>query len=363
MTTMRNNTLVKYFCVAGAILRLSLRSGQADQIVAGKETKIQPFQGTQTLRRNVTVANATISAEFQFHPPWTTGDTFAKPQPGDPAAVTSYGYGGSGIEIHGTSGKVTHSITTQWVNTNNHDAGVRGIDIITANIKAGKNTDNPNTPVSIQATYKDPYTFSDTDPTSSFNAPAGGLSYSFGLLGGTSIPTADASAGSSASFLTRVAPGVIADPDQFFGQNLSGAVDILSLSLTLGLNNTIAANLVLGQSTPEFTLVFHNASGTIFDPTDPGVVAAIESSIAGSFVNGSLPSDLSDLIGVDIIPSSSTSEYSLGEATTIFDADIEVPEPGPLLLLVLGGAVGICRRIKSKVKGAVLTIDNRWWLG
>jgi hypothetical protein len=196
--------------------------------------------------------------------------------------------------------------------------------------------------------------FSDTNSSSQFGYIKSGLNYTFSLHPGTLFSSA---LGGSMAFSARVAPGVVNDPDVFWGGKPSGSVDLFNLTISSGPSRDITPVLKFGSSTAGFALDYRDSSGNPIAPSNPASVAGIESQIKSAFVGGALTTDLTDLFTVGFVPSGSVSEYTLGKQDSSMLPAVEplsVPEPAPLTLTALGAlayAAVASRRRRNRKRG------------
>lgn len=285
--------------------------------------------------------------DFDFHPvrvqPNKDGLRFYK----DPTSMAvipnpftiSYGTG----EEHDTTGKVDFAYELakfkdgdQWML---HVTGT-----MTGAINPGE--EDPPKQVSLMATSKDPWVFSDTDPNAPFGFEPLGIDSSLAILElefpeitGTEIVDVIGAPYSSTS-VARVAPGSVSDPNDFYDPNLSGAIDLyeLVISAEIDPNDEYVIDVMLsfGSSTSDFTLDFRNHLGLPFDPTVPSEVQAIEDAIAAAFVGGTLGTPLIDPFVVGYVPAPSVTECTTGSLEILRMTGVEVPEANTFMLAAIG---------------------------
>ncbi len=197
---------------------------------------------------------------FKFHPGDFDVTHFAKVL-GDrptilPATVT-HTYQGN--ELHGTKGHVDYTMGIVKLPNGYSVSGK-----YKATIEPGPNPRQQG--VSIKATFLDPFTFSDTDPTSSFEYAPEGLDMAPALGAGTAFPDvwSDGSTGGALAdgtgmlFRARVSPGVVGNPQEFWADGLSGAIDLYTLQITSDEDQNVNAALEFGESTAGFTLDYRD---------------------------------------------------------------------------------------------------------
>jgi hypothetical protein len=237
-------------------------------------------------------------------------------------------------ELHGTYGIATHALTLF------NGGGFLSVDDdVSATVIPGRNA-NP-AKVSVLARLSDPISFSDTSPDAQFGFEASGFDVAFSMQAGTAFPSQFATqpgpgadpSGTGMSFHARVAPGVVNDPQTFWSDGLSGAVDLFSLTVQSDANFNVQANLVVGASSADFAI---DSSGVA------AATAALQNAFQGN--GGQLANSLVDLFTVGFVPQG-LQEYTVGYMTELNVAAWETPEPstgalfgvGAFLLAVISG--------------------------
>lgn len=261
-------------------------------------------------------------------------------------------------EIHGTTGEATYTFKARKVIDT---VGGRQVTKYTLDTKVKGHIDpgqRERDTVSIDATVRDPFTFSNADPNATFQYVDSGMDYSFSLAAGTAFPrlfsdgldTPGAIADQTALvFRGRLAANYTPDPDAFWSQGLSNAIDLYTLTITSDEFHGITANLLFGSNNSDFTLDFKNHLGLPFDPSNPADVASLEQSIENAFMQGQVLTDLEDLFTVGFTPASHLSAYTLGGSQSVRLTALETPVPEPAsLIALLSGLAGLTARRKRK---------------
>ncbi|MGA2499411.1 MAG: hypothetical protein ABSH20_16850 [Tepidisphaeraceae bacterium] len=207
--------------LAGGLILLGAVQVKGDAITGNEDGKF--ISKTGTLDERVLLnqpATGTVTTIFNFHPLKTVDTPIAKNfNPPPPTVkpnpvVVNY----PGAEEHGTTGKVTttNTIRPVIIEGNPRKTGYLMGGEYKAEIIPGTTT--PPKLVSVTVNVKDPIAFSNDDASGApFYFAPGGLDYSFSLLQDTAFPLGQDASGSM-TFDARVAPGVISDPDSFWGQ-------------------------------------------------------------------------------------------------------------------------------------------------
>ncbi len=276
---------------------------------------------------------------FSFNPAQEGADGVKRRVFTPPTIPTQY----AGNEEHKTTGGATFGLSMPTT------AG--GPLVIKANISAWINPGDKGTKVSVFAALQDPFSFSDSDPTSVYYGMPDGIDYSFSLMAGTHFANdlaEDITPLNTMSFRARVTPGVIRETDEFWVDGVPGAVELYALNLTIDANRHVNADLAFGASSADFTLDFRDAAGQPFDPTDPAKIAMIGHAITQGFSNGAISSDLSNLFTVGIVPANADTGFTFGASDQLAVGGYEPPVPEPSALLSLGSGLlvlwGVSRR-------------------
>ncbi|MBX9792397.1 MAG: PEP-CTERM sorting domain-containing protein [Pirellulales bacterium] len=240
-------------------------------------------------------------------------------------------------EDHGTTGYADHDLSIESFDF----AGLRKYslrDHVEAVISPGKN-EQPQK-VSIHAAIDDPFAFSNTSADAVFGFDPAGVTMQFSLEELTAFPglfaTSPGDAGAIAddtqwTVRFRVAPGVITDPETFWSDGLSGAIDMVTLKLQSDAASHVTATLATGASSGDFLV---DTSGVA------GAKAAIEGAFDGA--GGQLPGTLEDVFSVSFAPQGGVTEYTIGVQPTLDLAAWElavVPEPSSAAMAALGMAL------------------------
>jgi hypothetical protein len=330
-------------CALAALLALApttLAWGDANAANNGTFKRKLPNQMLPLRNPN---ANGTATSVFDFHfkdnKPETVSTPYVKNFQNLNVNPNPVVHNSSNTEKHGTTGTITYSLDlNSLVNAQQQPIGYTIGGTINGVIKPGK---AEKLKVGEDGSIKDPMTFSDTDPNANFGYVPDGLDYSFTLLAGTSFDTPVAS---SMLFAARVAPGVIGDPSAFWDTTPPGALDLFTLQLSYDPATGVTPLLTLGSSGGAFALDAHGAD-----------VAGIEAQIRAAFLGGTLTTDLNDLFTVGFTPDASLTEFTLGKFDSLTLNEVEVPEPGSLVLAGVGfaGLAALARaRRRASPRGA-----------
>lgn len=299
-----------------------------------------------------------LTTTFEFHPPITMHGgfmkNFANVRPDDGVVMLhppikheyknpSEYQNPPGGEDHGTTGSLVHTVYAKRLVSRRFVLQ----DQLTHELNPGFNPDQPA--VSITSSAKDPLSFGDAEDGAAFESNDAGFDVSYSLLMGTRFATESGlragtigSPSSVMAFTVRVAPGVINDPDEFWGTP-DGAIDLFSVRISSD-TAILDVDLYFGESTDQFMLNYYDSTGVMFDPADPLAIAAFRQQIVESFIDGSVKADLEDLFTVGFVPLQRARTYTLGYHNHGVVTKIEVPTPGSLSLLLLSGILASHRR-------------------
>lgn len=299
-------------------------------------------------------AGITVRANFDpFHPVYDSGDLTPamkyvqkyKDANGNDAekfgvSPATYGIDYPQPENHASTGRVDWKFALNKKN----NAYFLDVDAMgTVKPKPGTND-----VIAVTASAKDPFSFSDTDPSAMFGAEPGGITHTLALRAGTSLAnvyTSDGAvaSGTSITIAGRARLGVYDNGGDFWAG--SDGVDLYTLKLTPDPSSSdIHAELTFEAPTSDFTLAYRDHLGNVFDPTNSSDVDAIETYVATAFSGGTLTSDLETILDVDIVPTWG-SDFSAGQEVDGAAAGIEpVPEPASVAALATGALTLLARR-------------------
>lgn len=266
-----------------------------------------------------------------------------------PTATDTITY--KGPEKHGTTGSVDFEmgLSNQVVNNQNV---LTSANSATLHLDLGKE----GSQVSVQASVRDPFSFSDTDPNAMFGGLPEGILYEVGIGDGTAFPTVFSSgpkeygaiaSGTGMNFTGRVATGVY-DGAGLWADGIGSDLYHLALSID-PISLAVHADLTFGAISPDFTVTYYDKNGNAFDPMNASAVSALETSIENGFVDGALTSGFGSFMSMKVVPVGDTG-FTIGKT---FDATVAGPEPvpGPATAVSFGlGSLGVwVRRRRSRV--------------
>lgn len=296
-------------------------------------------------------AKGTIQTTFKFHQERAPKDEITKycekgkESVDKPKVRHEYGKG----ELHDTVGAVDYNVSLVMVTKPDPKTPGKFIDQLETRVSSkgeiipgskGKN----GGAVSIEASFKDPFTFSDDNTEANYKSFEQGMDLSVDLGTDTFFPTDLGPDGSLAegaykAWRGRVAPGLVSDPTAFWDAPTPGAIDLYTLTLTIDSSHQVHADLWFGESNEFFSVDVTDGSGNIVAPEDlEAFSAAMEALIAANFVNGALMMPLEGLFSAGFVPTSlAMGDYTAGTAGSQAWNGLE-PVPGPATL----GAAAMC---------------------
>ncbi len=283
---------------------------------------------------------------FKFHPNDYDRTNFVKDPaaavPGEPAVpIIDPIVHENDLEVHQSTGSSTYHLSLQHRRRAN---GVDSFDVrakAVAKVNAGFNNTG-NSPIRVKVNATDPWSFGSVEQGAALPRNDAGFDCSFSMSAGTAFPAPieyppDVEPESTLmEYVMRVAPGVVNDPDAFWGDHLS-AVNLFRVSITADAAGSIAVDLAFGQSTDQFGLDFLDSAGNPFDPSDPVGVGLIRQQILGAFVEGEVLTDLSNAFTVGFVPLGGLDSYTIGKMMDVDVPDVEVPAPSIASMMLLGG--------------------------
>lgn len=253
---------------------------------------------------------------------------------------------------HTTTGKSTHAVSMKQKSTQLGYTSYYVKDETTTTIVPGANP--VRSPVKVKVRAKDPWSFGTAAQGAAFFYNDAGFDCPFSIYAGTAFPTPTDYPGgvedvdaTIMEFGVRVAPGVLNDPNGFWGDS-PGAIDLYSISISSDASQNMTADLRFGQSTSQFALNFTDSFGNAFDPMDPLAIGSIKQQILSAFAFGEVLADLNDVFRVGFVPLGLES-YTMGQSSSLELSDVEVPSPGLSTIVVSCGVLALRRRRAQSV--------------
>lgn len=307
-------------------------------------------------RKNSGFKNFSAAAQFNFHPLQFISAkgiqlNIEKKTLNSTALTLNY----NKAEDHGTGGSAAFKFSVKDVVKELPDkTKVSGLEIradVTATVTPGK---SKFLPVSVFAAFADPISFSDTDPLATFFSMPEGIEFSPLLDAGYGVDI-DTSGLSETVFnmSAHALVGSVVDPDVFAGQvtneDLLYQLTIKSVFDVI-LDKQIAIVDLIFNSPIGFLFEVTDAFGMLVDLNDAAGIADIENSIAAAFIEKDgffgLASSISPF-NISLTPTSSVSEYSIGQqgSALISSIEVEAPEPSTLPIFVAGALI-MLRRLR-----------------
>ncbi|GMV24524.1 MAG: hypothetical protein AMXMBFR58_05550 [Phycisphaerae bacterium] len=293
-------------------------------------------------------ANGKVQTNFKFHPEQLTVEDFTKYCTKGKEAVDkpTFRHKYAMAETHGTVGAVDWSVSIAMVTEPHKKDPTKLVERLATSVSGSgeliPGNKNGFGEVSIVASFKDPFMFSDDNSDANYESFEQGMDVSLSVGTGTFFPSNLGPDGAWASaavktWRSRVCPGLVSEPKAFWDDSTPGAIDLYNLTLTIDPSHQVHASLEFGSSNSFFDVEVMDAAGNAVSPGDlGGFIAGVEAAIEASFVNGALVSPISELFSAGFVPTAAAEgDYTTGSAGSDTWMGVE-PVPGSATLGVAG---------------------------